>query len=94
MDKVNINFSKKVIKKLKEEDKNLFPNVYQKAAIAVGFIITILSIFAIFISFNHFNKSYAKSIPQKTGQNIIFPSDEDWVEFYFDKDGNFLLADK
>lgn len=94
MDKSNVNFSKKVIKRLKEENKYLFPNIYKRAAIAIGFMISILTALLIFIGLNYFNSSYADISNKSSAQNIIFHNDEDWVEFFFDEEGNALLANK
>ena len=94
MDKANVNYSKKIIKKIKEEDKYLFPNIYKRAVIAIGFMISALAALVIFIGYNFFNQSFADTMPEKIGENIQFPDNGNFVEFFFDKDGNLLFTDK
>ena len=94
MNKSNINLSKKVIKKLKSEDKYLYSKIYKRAVISICFMITILTAMLIFIGVSYFSRSFADTVPVKTGQNIVFPNDEEWIEFFFDDNGVLLLAAK
>ena len=94
INKSNINYARKVMKKLKEEEKYLFPNVYKRAAIAIGFMISALAALLLLLGLNYFNKSYAEVVTENTTQNIIFPNDEELIGFYFDEQGNFLFLDK
>ncbi len=94
MDKSNINYAKKIIKKLKKEDKYLFPNIYKRAVIAIGFMISIITVLVLFISYTFFNKSFADTVVQKPETNIIFPDSENYIEFFFDENGNIIFEDK
>ncbi len=94
MAKANVNYSKKIIKKLKEDDKYLFPNIYKRAVIAIGFMISVIMALVILISCGFFNKSFAGYIPAKISSNIEFPNSDDWIEFYFDEEGNMLFEEK
>ena len=93
MDKSNVNFSKKIIKKLKSENKYIIPNIYKKIAVIIGFIISVLTVLFIFIGFNHF-KNYANAQEIKSVNNNIYYNDENFVEFYFDERGKILLTEK
>lgn len=94
MDKSNINLSKKVIKRLKSSSKDAKSGIYKRAAIIISFMLSLLAAIAVFAGLCYFNKSYAQSPQIQTRQEIVFPDDSDWIEFYFDKNGNFLFADK
>ena len=93
-DNLNINFAKKIIKKLQEENKEPFDVVYKRAAIALGFMISTLIIIAIYISFSYLQETFMSSANAKTIETTIFPIDKDWVEFSYDNKGIALLTDK
>ena len=94
MDKSNINVSKKVIKRLKNSSKDAKSGIYKRAAIIISFMLSLLAAIAVFAGLCYFSRSYAQ-IPQiQPSQEIVFPDDNDWIEFYFDDKGNFLFADK
>ena len=93
-DNLNINFSKKIIKKLQSENKEPFDVVYKRAAIVLGFMISTLIIIAIYISFSYLQEAFTASANAKEVETIEFPIDKDWVEFTFDKHGKSLLSDK
>ena len=93
-DSLNINFPKKIIKRLQTENKEPFELVYKKAAIVLSFMISTLIIIAIYISFAYLQDTFTSSANAKEIEMIEFPIDKDWIEFTFDKHGQTLLSDK
>lgn len=94
-DNLNINFSKKIIKKLQTENKESFDVIYKKAAIVLGFMISTLIIIAVYISFSYLQDAFFTSVANaKDTETIGFPIDNDWIEFSYDKYGQALLSDK
>lgn len=93
-DNLNVNFSKKVIKKLKEETKDSFDSIYKRAAVVLGFMISTLIIISFYLGFSFLNKSFAESIASEPIDMIDFPVDDDYVEFIFDENNEILLTAK
>ena len=93
-DSLNINFPKKIIKRLQTENKEPFELVYKKATIVLSFMISTLIIIAIYISFAYLQDTFTSSANAKEIEMIEFPIDKDWIEFTFDKHGQTLLSDK
>ncbi len=91
-DNTNVNFSKKVLKRLNSEHKDSFDTIYKRAAIVLGFMITSLIIFTVYMGISYFNESIAKESTQNTVESTIFPSDEEYVEFIFDNNEALLTA--
>ncbi len=94
---LNFNFSKKILKRLKEENNDGFDFIYKKAIIALSIIIT--SLIAIsFIGLNYINKNmFHKSDIENTAVTNVysaFPKEEDMIEFTFDENKNALLTAK
>ena len=92
MNKSNINFSKKIIKKLKKENNN--SGFYKKKIILISVILSIIAVFTIFIGISYFSMSYAEEIQDKVQKEIIFPDDTDWVTFFFNDKGEALFSYK
>lgn len=96
---LNINFSKRIIKKLKSEQNESFDNIYRRAAIALTVMLIALIIIS-FIGLSYMNKSFAHNKHHKLTQNaekinvIQFPKDEDFIEFYFDENNQPILTEK
>ena len=92
-DALNINYSKKIIKKLQEENKDSFENIYKRAAIVLGFMFTSLVFISLYLGFSYINKAYAI---QPTKENVVqtmqFSSEDDLVEFSFDENNQPLLT--
>lgn len=98
--KLNFNYSKKILKRLKNDNKEPFETIYKRAAIAVIIMITTLLIIS-FIGLNYMHKSVAHV---KTGylggaaeipiNTIELPNEEDFIEFSFDENNEALLAAK
>ncbi len=89
-DNLNINFPKKIVNMLKEENKDSFENVYKRAALVLGFMITALIIASVYMGFNYFNQSVAHDKIGYARESFYFPySDDEMVEFSFD--GNEVL---
>ena len=93
-DKVNINYSKKVIKRLLDENRDSFENVYKRAAVVLGFMISTLILVSLYVGFNYVNKSFAEDIKQNIVKSVTFPKDDEYVEFYFDENNEALLTAK
>lgn len=94
-DNLNINFSKKVMKKLLDENKNSFDNVYKRAAVVLGFMISALVIVSVYMGFNYISESFAQNTHENIVKTIQIPdNDEDLIEFSFDDNGEALLTAK
>lgn len=94
-DNLNINFSKKIIKQLREENQYSFENVYKRAAVILGFMISTLILVSVYMGFSYVNESFAKTNPESEISKIVeFPDDSDLVEFTFDDAAEALLTAK
>jgi len=93
-DGTNINFSKKIIKKLQDENKDSFDNIYKRAAVVLGFMLFSLLFVSVYVGFNYVNESFAKEASDEVVQSLNFPNDEDLVEFTFDENHEALLTAK
>ncbi len=94
-DKLNINFSKKIVKKLQEENKYSFDSVYKRAAIVIGFMISTLILVSVYMGFSYMSESFAKNISEpQVIKTIDMPQDSEMVEFTFDNEGEALLTAK
>ncbi len=93
-DNININFSKKVMKRMLDDNKDSFENVYKRAAVVLGFMISTLILVSLYMGFNYLNKSFAQDMKQDIVQTVNFPMDDDYVEFYFDENKEALLTAK
>lgn len=91
---INVNFSRKIIKKLQDENKDSFDVIYKRAAILLGFMISTLVIIAVYMSFTYLQEAFARDVNNRVVETINFPSDEDWVEFTYDKNKEALLTVK
>lgn len=91
-DNTNVNFSKQILKRLNEENKDSFDNIYKRAAIILGFMITTLIAVSIYMGYSYITESQAKETNQNIIENVYFPSDEDYVEFIFDNKEALLTA--
>ncbi len=93
-DNSNINFSKRIIKRLQDENKDSFDNVYKRAAVVLGFMISTLVLVSVYMGISYLNESFAKDTNQEIIQTVNFPDDSEFVEFYFDENNNPLLTAK
>lgn len=87
---LNFNLSKKIVKQIKEENRDTFDNIYKRAAVVLGFMIFSLAIFSIFMGINYLNQSFAQLPEEKIVNTIEIPKEKDMVEFFFDKKEAFL----
>ena len=93
-DNLNINFPKKIVNILKEENKDSFENVYKRAAVVLGFMISALILATVYMGFSYFNESIAHDKIGYAEETFYFPySDDEMVEFSFD-DNEALLVYK
>ena len=93
-DSSNINFSKRILKKLKEENKNTFDIIYQRAAIILGFTLSTIIIIGVYVSFNYIQEAFTQNGNKQVFQTIDFPKEKDWIEFTYDKNNKALLTQK
>ena len=84
---LNINFSKKIIKKLQAENEEVFDIIYKRAAIVLCFMISSLIIIAVYISFSYLQDTFTSASNLNEVETIEFPIDNDWVEFFYNKKG-------
>ena len=90
---LNFNLSKKIVKQIKEENRDTFDNIYKRAAVVLGFMIFSLAIFSIFMGINYLNQSLAQLPEEQIVNTIEIPKEKDMVEFFFDKK-EALLTEK
>ncbi len=94
-DNLNINFSKNIINKLKEETKDSFDNVYKRAGIVLGFMVFAIILGSFYMGYNYLNKSFAKETKETINNIVEFPqNDADLIEFTFEDDNEPLLTAK
>lgn len=93
-DSVNVNFSGKIIKKLQDERRDTFDNVYRRAAVVLGFMVTSLVLFSVYMGLSYVNRSFAQNPPSNVVNTIEIPDEEDMLEFTFDDNGEALLTAK
>ncbi len=92
---LNINFSKKIIKQLREENKDNFENVYKRAAVVLGFMISSLIFISIYMGINYINDYYSANNETGFAANVVeFPDNEELIEFTFDENDEALLTAK
>lgn len=90
---LNINFSKKIVKQLKDEKRDSFDNVYKRAAVVLGFMISSLILVSVYVGVNYINESFAQTPASKVVNTVEIPQESDMVEFFF-KDEEALLTAK
>ncbi|MGM9994409.1 MAG: zf-HC2 domain-containing protein [Candidatus Avigastranaerophilus sp.] len=94
-DNLNVNFSKKIIKQLKDENKYTFDAVYKRAAVIIGIMLSALILISVLVGFNYITNSVAKAEAVTNNYSeIVFPSADDMVEFTFDYGPMALLVNK
>ncbi len=94
-DNVNVNFSKKIIKKLRNENIDSFDTIYKKAAVMLGIMMPLLLFLFIFMGFSYINDTFAKGNESEITNSIEFPNnDEEYVEFTFDENNEALITAK
>ena len=92
-DNINMNFSKKIIKKLQNENKDSYEKIYRKAAVLIGVMVSVLLLISVLAGFSYFSKSFAQT---NSEINVIqIPNnDDEMVEFYFDENNEAILTAK
>ncbi len=94
-DNLNINFSKNIIKKLKEETKDSFDNVYKRAGIVLAFMVFSLILGTFYMGYNYLNQSVAKETAEIPNNTVEFPqNDDELIEFTFEDNSEPLLTAK
>ena len=93
--KLNINFSKQIMKELKNKTPSSFDVMYKKAAIFIGFLISTLVMAAIYMGFHYISEYFDKpNTAPKMVQKIDMPNEDEMVEFTFDMGKSPLLISK
>lgn len=92
---LNINYSKKIIRRLQEENKYSFDSVYKRAAVIIGFMVSTLLFVSVYMGFCYINESFAQ-VPDNNHviETIQMPPDSDMIEFTFDDTDDALLTAK
>lgn len=91
-DNIKINYSPKIIRKLKSENYNSFDLIYRKSAIVLGIMVTLLLFFSVFIGYSYINEAFAHNKESKS-EEIEFPANiDDLVEFSFDENNEAILT--
>ncbi|MBQ3641237.1 zf-HC2 domain-containing protein [bacterium] len=91
----NINFSKNIIKRLKNKPPLNLKAIYSKSMVFLGFLISIFAILSIYLGFNYLNEYYTGgAAPSKLVEKINIPNEDEMVEFTFDDDNNPLITAK
>ena len=91
---LNINFQKKIIKQLREERRDKFDNVYRRAAVVLGFMISSLILVSIYMSVNYINDTFAKVPKTEVVNTIEIPNEDSMTEFFFDENNKSLITVK
>ncbi len=93
----NINFSKKVIKKLKNENHDSFDKIYQRAAIMLGIMVSALLFITMVMGFSYISENSMQTQANNTQPFSEIPmseNDDELVEFTFDENHEALLTAK
>lgn len=93
-DKLNINYSNKIIKELQGKNLNTVENFYKNVAIFVGFLISTLVLVSVYLGFNYLNEALAKEPDNAIIKTIEIPDEDNMVEFTFDDNNNPLIISK
>ncbi len=95
-DNSNVNFTKKILKKLKNENRDSFDKVYKRAAILLGIMVSLLLFFSMLMGYSYINESFAQNNTDIQTPNIFeFPeNDDNLIEFSFDENNEALLTYK
>ncbi len=93
--RLNINFSKKIIKELKNNSLSSFDVMYKRAIIYIGFLLSTFVIIAIYMGFHYISEYFDKGVEApKLVQKIEIPNEEEMIEFTFDMGKIPLLISK
>ena len=93
-EKLNINYSNKVIKELKGKNFNIFEKYYKNAAIFVGFLISALILISIYLGFSYIDEAFAKNTDNAIVKSIEIPNEDKMIEFTFDSNEKPILISK
>ena len=96
---LNLNYSKKILKRLKNENPENFENMYKRAAIAL--IIMVVSLLVLtFVGYKYMHRTIVRTEAPDIGaltvpmEIIEIPNENDLIEFTFDENGEPLLINK
>ena len=93
-DKLNINFSNKIINKLQGKNFDILDFIYPKAAILLTFLISTLILVSIYLGFNYINEAFAKDTDNAIVKSIEIPNEKDMMEFTFDQNNKAIIISK
>lgn len=95
---LNFNYSKKIINKLKNDEKTSYTTGFRKTMVIACLSAFSILVFSIYFLISYFSESYANDTDLSNGHlinTLAFPDDEDdFVEFSFDENNEALLSAK
>jgi len=91
---ININFSKRIINRLRDENKSTFDIIYKRASILLGIMIFSLLCVSFLMGYSYLNEDISSDNINDNLKVIEFPPDEDFIEFTFDEKNEALLTAK
>lgn len=93
-DKLNINYSNKIIRELQGKNFNIIESFYKNVAIFIGFLISTLILISIYLGFSYLNEAFAEETDNSIIKTIEIPNENEMIEFTFDENNNPLIIAK
>ena len=90
---LKVNYSGRIIKKLKDESRDNFDNMYKRAAVVFALMIFSLLIASLYVGYNYVHEIFATTPKTKMVDTINIPKENEMIEIFFD-DENTLLTVK
>ena len=92
--KININYSNKILKQLEEKNFDKFEKIYKKVAIFIAFLLSTLILISIYLGFSYINDTFAKNKDNTIVKSIEIPNENKMIEFTFDNNKNPIIISK
>ena len=84
-DRLNINFTKKLMKKIRKNQTDDFYKKYINAIIFIGFIISAMVLLTVYLGFHYISEYFDRGTNNfKLVQKIDIPNEDEMIEFTFD----------
>ena len=93
-DKLNINYSNKIIRELQGKNFNIIESFYKNVAIFIGFLISTLILISVYLGFSYLNEAFAEETDNSIIKTIEIPNENEMIEFTFDENNNPLIIAK
>ena len=93
-DKLNINFSSKIINKLQGKNFDILEIIYPKTVILLSFLISTLILISIYLGFSYINETFAKDTDNSIVKSIEIPNEKNMIEFTFDNNNKPIIISK